>query len=133
MPRVKIVQVFNHTSSYEDGEYTATRNDLQDLTGWEEIPESDMIHLKSWVRDRSTHGPYGSSWTIRSADDFAILIEPPTPISAITSIKEVVDKYKAAMDKAAKDREVAAAKYEANKVERKRKQLEKLKKELGES
>lgn len=132
MPRVKIVQVFNHSMSYEDEPYQASVSDLQSLTEWEEISETDMIHLKSWVRDRSSHGPYGNTWTNRSAADFAILIEPDPPVSAITSVKEVVDKYKADLDKAAKTRELAAARYEATKLDRKRKQLEKLKRELGE-
>ncbi|SRR5258706_12822148 len=132
MPRVKIVQVFNHSANYDDDGYTATKADLGELTGWETISEIDMIHLKTWIRDRSHHGPYGQTWTVRSPADFAILIEPEVPVSVITSVQEVVDRYKADLDKQVKVKEAAAARYEATKVDRKRKQLERLKKELGE-
>jgi hypothetical protein len=125
MPRVKIIQVFNHNGD----EYYADESDLADITDWEDVPQEDMHHLKAWILSKK-QGYYTP--TYRSEPNYAILIQPEPGVSAIGSIKEIVDKYKAEQERDAKRRDESAKRYEATKVERKRKQLEKLKRELGE-
>ena len=123
MPTVKIIQVFNHSND----EYYADESDISDITDWEDIPQEDMHHLKSWILSKK-HGYYNP--TVRSEPNYAILIQPEETVSAISSIKELVDKYKAEAEREAKKRDESHKRYEATKFERKRKQLEKLKKEL---
>ena len=117
MPTVKIIQVFNH---YDD-EYQATDSDVAQVTDWEEISDSDLMYLKAWVRDRNKNyrDPH-----------YGVLLIPEKPISAIQSVKQVIDDYKKEEEKNEKKRKETADRYQATKLERKRKQLEKLKKEL---
>jgi hypothetical protein len=120
MPRVKIIQVINN---YDDA-YDATQTDVAHLAGWEDISDADMGYLKQWIHSKN-QGRYGSG------PHYALLMIPDEPISAIKSVQEVVDNFKIEAEKEEAKQKAARVRAEATKVERKRKQFEKLKQELG--
>lgn len=118
MPTVKIIQVFDH---YDD-EYDATQSDMAQLTDWEEISDRDMIYLREWMAKNSK---------VYGGPKYAVLMIPKIPVRAFTSVREVIDGYEKIAKAEETRRGAAAEKYQATKMERKRKQLEKLQRELG--
>ena len=124
MTTVKIIQVFEHY----DEEYVATGSDIAQVTDWETISEVDLATLRRWLHLKNRTGVHGS---YKEFPHYAVLVIPEEPISAIASVGQVVEEYRKEEEREAAKRKQQKDRYEATKMERKRKQLEKLQRELA--
>lgn len=123
MPRVKIIWC----SSRDLDDYGDWKS-LVGVSDWAEVSNDELVRLKRHASMiRRSPGDYNSR---------AYVIED-VPVAGVRDFLAEIDKQSAEQRKreakAAKDAELAKKRRAAGEKERKRKQLEKLKKELGES
>ena len=122
---------FNYGDDYSD----ITRVLVEDHSPWEEVDNDEFYTLEEFVRNYNNK---------RGNTSFAFLIEKPKQISAQSAIEQILKKKKEQAERDRKEMERIEKERERKKQERemkklaktkedKRKLLEKLKEELGES
>lgn len=108
---------------------------LKDIGIWEDLTDEEIVKVRTAIQyENETLNPYHNSTRIQTC---LVIDSPMSPKALIAKYVETVEKEKVKKAEEKKKREEAAKKSEAAKaakaLEKKRKQLEKLKAELGEN
>lgn len=121
--KVKIVELYVSELSYQDDyDYNSKLfYSPLDVTDWEEVDDEEFRYLKLWIDTQNRQ--YGKK-------KYVLAIE--SDLSPLKKARDLIAEHKKQMAAAEKHRAKMDAELAEKALKRKRKQLEKLKVELGE-